>query len=155
EIRLEDRLDYHLRRHLHHAISYRRNAQWTLFPVSFRNQAPTYRVRSVLACSQISSDFVEPLLRSTLFDGLDAFTIDARCACVAASSHPRLPQDVTPVDPVVQRVEAPCPAPLGRHVQSALQLSHFIHGGFGSHDHALALTCRSDATEVGALPSST
>src|SRR5688500_5150563 len=65
----------------------------------------------------------------------------------------RVQQDVTPPDPVVQRVEAAIPVALGRHVQAALELSRFgegplsrapavaVAGGVvGSCDHALALT---------------
>jgi hypothetical protein len=53
---------------------------------------------------------------------------------------PRLSQDVTPPDPVVQRVEATLPVALGRRVEPALEFSHFVFGVVGSDDHALALT---------------
>src|SRR5690349_9253121 len=43
EIRLEDRLDHDLRRHLHHPVSYRRYPQWPLLSVSFRYVLPPHR----------------------------------------------------------------------------------------------------------------
>ena len=64
------------------------------------------------------------------------------------------------MDVVVQRMEAPSRRPLGCGPQSPLQLSHFVArltaagvvrsapGG-----HSLALTCSSDATTPGTLPS--
>src|SRR4051812_15190134 len=73
---------------------------------------------------------------------------------VAPHSLPRFLKDVTPPDPVVQRMETPCATPLGRHVKPSLQFSRFVYGGVGSHDHALALTCSDGATEAGVLPSS-
>ena len=54
--------------------------------------------------------------------------IDARRAPVPPHPLPRLRQDVTPLDAVVQRVEAASRLPLGRGPQSALQLSHFVAG---------------------------
>src|SRR5512138_1717155 len=62
-------------------------------------------------------------------------------------------RDVTPADPVVQRMETPRAAPLGGHVQPALEFSHFVCGGVGPHGHALALTPSADATKAGPLPS--
>ena len=65
-----------------------------------------------------------------------------------------LPQDVTPADPVVQRMETTIPVALGRDVQAALELSRFgeafrlavalSNGVVGSCDHALTLTSSHD-----------
>jgi hypothetical protein len=41
--------------------------------------------------------------------------IHARRSLVAAYPLPRFPQNVTPVDPVIQRMEPPCPTLLGTH----------------------------------------
>src|SRR5262249_17255027 len=50
--------------------------------------------------------------------------------------------DVTPANPVVQRVEAPRPLLLGTSVERELQFSHFLSGVVGRVSrHALALTC--------------
>src|SRR4030067_1740889 len=86
-------------------------------------------------------------------DGLDALFTPAGCPSVAAHPLPRFPQDVTPADPVVQRVETPCPAPLGAHVELALEVSHFATGVVGAHGHALALTSTASVTAAGARPS--
>src|SRR5262249_27475156 len=58
-----------------------------------------------------------------------------------------------PPDPVVQRVETPLPLTLGRRVEAALELSHFVGGVVGSCDHALALTSlrRHDQSRVPSL----
>ncbi len=53
---------------------------------------------------------------------------------------PRLRQDVTPVDSVVQRMEASLRAALGSDEESALELSYFIDRVVGPLGHALALT---------------
>ena len=48
-------------------------------------------------------------------DGSQRDFIHARRSLVAAHLRPRSPQDVTPIDPVIQCVKPPCPAPLGTH----------------------------------------
>src|SRR5579862_2703556 len=52
EVRFENRLDYQLRRHLHHPISYRRYPQWPLLPICFRDVSPLHRGGTILACPQ-------------------------------------------------------------------------------------------------------
>ena len=85
--------------------------------------------------------------RPRLLDLGQRLGIDARRAAVPLHPPPCFPQDVTPVDAVVQRMEASSRLPLGRDPQSALQLSHFVDGlapagvvGTGLAGHALALT---------------
>jgi hypothetical protein len=53
-----------------------------------------------------------------------------------------LPQDVTPVDPVVPRVEPALPTPLDRTPQRPLEFSHSVVRVVGAYAHALALTPR-------------
>ncbi len=64
-----------------------------------------------------------------------------RRACLLDNEPlPRLQQDVTPPEPVGQRVEASLPVALGQHEEPALEFSYFVFGVVGSGDHALALT---------------
>ncbi len=62
------------------------------------------------------------------------------CCSIASYPLPRFPQNVAPVDPVVQRVEAALPTPLGRPPQRPLEFSHFALRVVGACAHALALT---------------
>jgi hypothetical protein len=94
------------------------------------------------ACLEVSLDPFEERLNAALLDGPDRLAVHPCCASVAAHSLPRLLQDVTPADPVMQRVETPRAAPLGDHVKPALEFSHFVYGGVGPHGHASRLLQR-------------
>ena len=74
---------------------------------------------------------------------------------------PCLPQDVTPLDPIQQRMEAALRGSLGRDPESALQLAHFVDGrtptgvvGAGPAGHALVRACAPNVTTAGTLRSS-
>ncbi len=141
EVRLEDRLKHHLRRHLHHTVPDRRYAQRPLPPVCLRDVLPPNRLRSVLPRSEDVLKFREEQLDTPLLDHLQGLPVDAGSALVASHPPPRLQQNVTPPDPVVQRMEAALPIPLGCYEEPALEFSHFVSGVVGSEiDHALALT---------------
>src|SRR5947199_7593499 len=75
-----------------------------------------------------------------LLNGGDRLAIHPRSPTIAPYPPPRFPQDVAPVDPVVQRVEAALPTPLGRSPQRPLEFSHFVLRVVGACAHALALT---------------
>jgi hypothetical protein len=109
---------------------------------------------------QLLAEASKEALDAVLLHLGDRHRIDARRALVAPDPLPRLRQDVTPADVVVQRVEASPRMPLGCGTQSPLQLSHFVvrptaagvvrsaPGG-----HSLALTCFADLTTAGTLRS--
>jgi hypothetical protein len=118
----------------------RRYPQWPLLPIPFRYVSPLYRLRSISACLQIGLYPFEKLGHTLLLDGLQRHLIDARRSSIAAHPRPCSPQNVTSVNPVVQRMESSCPAPLGTHPQPDLELSYFIYGVVGRCRHALALT---------------
>jgi len=74
---------------------------------------------------------------------------------------PCLPQDVTPVDPIQQGMEAALRGSLGCDPESTLQLAHFVDhrmmigvSGSGPAGHALARPCSVDLTTAGTLRSS-
>jgi hypothetical protein len=68
-----------------------------------------------IASSPVKDDIGLLSDHSLLLDGSQRDLIHARRSFVAAHSFPRFPQNVTPVDPVIQRMKTPCPAPLGTH----------------------------------------
>src|SRR2546428_6054154 len=104
----------------------RRNAQRPSPPVCLRDIPPLYRCRSVSPGLEVALDRLQELRDPTLLDGRDRLAIHPRSALIAPHPAPRVPQDVTPVDPVVQRVEPPPPTPLGRSPQRSLEFSHFV-----------------------------
>ncbi len=53
----------------------------------------------------------------------DAHAIDAGSASVRSHFYPGPPQHVGPDDAVIQSVEPTAPTPLGRKIQSALEVS--------------------------------
>jgi hypothetical protein len=86
--------------------------------------------------------------------------VDPSSTTVLTHTFPRLPQDVTPVDTVIQSVETPTLRLLGSSPQPILELSHFhrtltLAGviGPGGPGHALTLTPITDTPEARALPS--
>ena len=105
-------------------------------------------------------EFIEHPLHAILLDAIQRLLIDARRAAVPFHPPPCLPQDVTPMDPIEQGMEAAFRGSLGRDPQSTLQLAHFVGGrvppgviGAGLAGHALARPCAVDRTTAGALPS--
>ncbi len=86
--------------------------------------------------------------------------VNSCSASVPSHSLPRLLEDVTPPDLVVQGVETPTRCPLGCGPKLPLQLSHFVArptaAGVvrsGPAGHSLALTCSVSVTTAGTLPS--
>jgi hypothetical protein len=71
---------------------------------------------TISACPQHCLDLRQKLSRPSLFDCPDRLRIHPRRATVAAHSPPCFPQNVTSVDPVVQRMEPPRPTLLGTHI---------------------------------------
>ncbi len=80
------------------------------------------------------------------------FSCDMR-ASREVNAFPRLQQNVTPPDSIIQCMETTLLIALGRDVQPALEFSHVFNGVIGSCDHALALTSlrRHDQSRVPSL----
>jgi hypothetical protein len=69
----------------------------------------------VLACTEVALEFCEQTLDPiVVLHCSDGLMIDPRCTTIGSDSLPRLPQDVTPVDAVIQGVETPTLRLLGR-----------------------------------------
>ncbi len=128
EAGLEDRLDDELHRHLRHPILHRRNAQRPQLPVGLGYVPPQHGRRFVGACVELVAQLREEPVHAVLLHRLERDPVHARGALVATDAPPRFPQDVTPVDTVVQRVEAALPMPLGCSVELALESSDFVDG---------------------------
>jgi hypothetical protein len=128
EVRLENRLHHQLDRHLHYAVSHRRDPERPLLAVSLRDVPPSDRPRAIAFRAQLGLDLLQEVLNAALLDGVDRFPVDPGRAAVLPHPLPRFVEDVTPPHPVVQRVEAPCPALLGAPVQRPLELSDSITG---------------------------
>jgi hypothetical protein len=110
-------------------------------PVAFRDVRPPNRARAIPPFTERVSQFTQERLNALLLDLDERLPVDPGSPFVAAHSMPRLQQNVTPPDPVVQRVEPSLPIALGRCEKPTLELSHFVDGVIGSlHDHALTLT---------------
>ena len=140
EVRFEDRLEHELRRPLHHSVPHRRDPERPLPTAALLDVPPSHRARAVPACPQSRLDLGEPFRHAENLDRVEALRIDARRSAICAHSPPRFPEDVTPPDPVIERMEAPRLAPLGTPPERALQFSHFVFGVVGPCGHALALT---------------
>src|SRR3972149_4654151 len=92
--------------------------------------------------------------RPLRLDRLQALPVDARGASIAPHPLPRLSQDVTPIDPVVQRVEAPPRTLLGGREKLALELSDFVDGVVALHEAMPSpLPPGTSVTKAGPLPS--
>ena len=102
-------------------------------------------------------------MRSTPYCSTSASVSPSTPAAPRFRRHtpPRLPEDVSPPNPIHQSVEAPFRRSLGCDPESALQLAHFVNGrmpvgvvGTGRAGHALARACVTDRTTAGTLGSS-
>src|SRR2546428_6061593 len=140
KVGLENRLHDKLGRHLNHPVPYRRNAQRPLPPICLRNVPAPHRLRPILPGLEIVLDTQQKSLDPLLLNGGDRLAIHPRSPTIASDPLPRFPQNVAPVDPVVQRVEAALPTPLGRPPQRPLEFSHFALRVVAACAHALALT---------------
>src|SRR3989304_4061008 len=107
-------------------ILHRRNAQRPQLPVGLGNPPPQHGRRLVGACVELAGKLREEPPDAVLLHRLERDPVHARGALVAADAAPRFPQDVTPVDSVVQRVEPALPMLLGCSVELALESSDFV-----------------------------
>ena len=82
KVRLEDRLDHYLRRHLHHPIPYRRNAQRSLLAIRFGNVNSPHRTGTIRLRPKFFRQFAQPLLDAIALDVLKRLAIDACRAAI-------------------------------------------------------------------------
>lgn len=68
KIRLEYRLQHQLRRHLHHSVPYRRNAERPLPSIGLRYVPALHHLRPVLARAQLGAELFQEALHTVLLD---------------------------------------------------------------------------------------
>jgi hypothetical protein len=68
--------------------------------------APQNGLRAIRAGAQGDKEFLHQALHAIMLDTDERLSIDSRRAAVARHPPPGFPQDVTPVDPIQQRMEA-------------------------------------------------
>ena len=115
EIRLEDRFQHDLGRLLGHPVTHGRNAQRPLAALRFRDVHAPGRRGTVRACAEIGLKLPEQPGNSVLLLHIrQGDAIHPGGPTVCPDPLPRLPQDVTPVDTVIQGMETPLRRLLGR-----------------------------------------
>ena len=160
KVRLEDRLQYQLDRHLDHPVPHRRDTQRPLPSICLGDVPAQHHLRPILSGAQHSSKLFQEALDSIPLHLGDRLRIHPSRSLVGTNPSPRLPQNVTSVDVVVQGVKTSLRRPLGRGPQSPLQVAHFLArptaAGVvrsGRAGHSLARACSSHTTTPGTLPS--
>ncbi len=149
EIRLENRLQYQRRRHLHHSVSDRRNPEWSL---SGHRPFGMYRRRtgdgSIRARAQRDAEGVHNRLHARVLDVGEGHRDRPPPPRGSASPAAMPPQDVTPGDAVhtVHGSGAPVAAWPRSIVDVAIGAlcpadSRPLRGGWTSAGHALARPC--------------
>jgi hypothetical protein len=77
-------------------------------------------LRPIRACAQCRGKFLDEALDAILLDRRQSRTIDSGGAAVPFHPPPCFPQDVTPVDPIQERMEAAFRGSLGRDPEASL-----------------------------------
>src|SRR5450830_396659 len=128
EIRLEDRLQHHLRGGLDYPIPHRRDPQRSLPSVCLRNVHSAHWLWPVSSLPQFFRQLPKEPLDPFLLNRLNGRAIHARCPTVGLHFPPRPRQEVLSVHLVVQRMEPPRRTRLRGSIQCPLELSCSVHG---------------------------
>ena len=122
EVGLEDRFQHELRGGLRHPVANRRDAQRPPATIWFRDVHPPGRRRTIRSCAELAAQFGEHPLHAVVLHRDQSDPIHPCRTPIAADPFPRLPQDVTPVDTVIQGVETPTRGLLGRSCRVRITL---------------------------------
>ena len=114
EVGLEQRLENELRCLLAHPVFHSGNAQGPLRPVGLGYLHPPHGRRAIPACTQNDGKLTEHPVNAIVLHRRQGHLIDPGRATIGSDPLPRLPQDVAPVDAVIQGVEPPTLRLLGR-----------------------------------------
>src|SRR5678815_1336796 len=128
KIRFKYRFHDQKRCHLHHAISYRRNAQRPQLPICLLDPYTTHRLRPVSFLLQRLLDLTQKSRYSAfaLLDALHRDAVNSGRALIRPHPFPCRFQYVAPKDSVIQRIEPKLRFPLRFLVQPLSQLSEFL-----------------------------
>jgi hypothetical protein len=99
---------------LAHPVTHGGDTQRPLAAVRFGDLHPTHRRRAVDACPEIRGQLIEHPSHAVVLHRRQGHLVDPGRATILTDPAPRLPQDVTPVDAVIQSVEPPTQRLLGR-----------------------------------------
>jgi len=114
EVGLEQGLEDDLGRLLAHPVFHSGNAQGPLRPVGLGYLHPPHRRGAIPTCTEAALQLIQHALDAISLHRGQGHTIDPGRATIGSDSFPRLPQDVAPVDAVIQGVEPPTLRLLGR-----------------------------------------
>jgi DNA invertase Pin-like site-specific DNA recombinase len=114
EIRLEDRFQHQLGRRLGHPVSHRGYPQRPLTASWFRDLHAPGRRGAISTRLEVAAQLTQHAVHAVVLHRGQGESIHPGCAPVLTDSLPRLLQDVTPADAVIQGVETPTRRLLGR-----------------------------------------
>ncbi|MDP3972576.1 MAG: recombinase family protein [Candidatus Nanopelagicales bacterium] len=107
EVSLENWFKNQLRRLLRHPVTHSRNTQRPLTAIRFRNLHPTHRRRAVPVFAKITGQLAEHPPDPVILNIDQGHTINPSRSAISSHPFPRLPQNVTSVDAVIQGMETP------------------------------------------------
>lgn len=114
KVGLEDWFEDELGRLLGDPVLHSGNAQRTGPSVGLWDLHPAHRRRVVVTCTEVPGQPVDEASRSVLLHCGERHSVDACRSTIGTDPLPRLPQNVTSVDAVIQGVETPFRMLLGR-----------------------------------------
>jgi hypothetical protein len=115
EVGLENGLKHDPRGLLNHPVLHGRDAQRPNTTLRLRDRDPPDRQRAIATLTKLDLDFAQKAINPELLNRFQGPPIDPGSPLVLPHTPPRLPQNVTPVDPIKQGVKTPIRRPLGGH----------------------------------------
>jgi hypothetical protein len=123
KIGLEHRLNYDSAGLLNDSVADSRDTQRSLTSIGFGNIHPLYWKRPVFSLLKLTVQSFQKFGNTFSLYDLQGFAVDSGSATVRFYFYPGPPQNIRPVDAVIQRMKAPIATLLGREVELALELS--------------------------------
>ena len=106
QVGLEDRLQDHQCRHLHHPIANRWNPQRPLLAVRLRDINPTHGLRPIRSLTEFFRQFVHPSLPAIRLDGVERLAVHPSRSSVLEAAAVGKPNYVLTIHLVVKSIEA-------------------------------------------------
>ena len=153
EIGLEHRLQHQLGGRLHNPITNGRDAERPLASTGLRDHHATHRPRPVGLLPKLPSQSRQPLLHTRRLDRLERHTIDPGRALVGFRQGIRMGEDVSPIDLVVEQVEAEARLRLGLRIKLALERLDLLGGCQAHRQSRSPFHTVASPSQAGASPS--